>query len=121
MKTDVQPVSELIHEAARICDPDGHDDVVRSLLVAFEDDDRPALGVEDFAGELRGTLHGVDPEGDSPAGVMTAAVAAFLATQPEQADRPEATLRHAAKLWFSEDHPPQQVAGWLTEQGVETY
>ena len=77
MRTDIQTVAEVVREAAAICDADGHDDVVNSLYVRFEDDDRPALGVEDLRGELEGMLEVVDPEGDSSEAAMTAAVALF--------------------------------------------
>jgi hypothetical protein len=118
VRTDIQSVSEVVREAAAICDPDGHDDVVNSLRARFEDDDRPALGVDDLQGELRGMLEGVDPEGDSPAAQMTAAVATFLAASPAEADRGDAALRHAAKVWFGDD-PPEPVRDWLRDQGVE--
>ena len=118
MRTDIQTVSEVVREAASICDPEGHDDVVNSLFARFEDDDRPALGVDDLRGELEGMLEGVDPEGDSPAAQMTAAGAAFLATSPAEADRGDAALRHAAKMWFGDD-PPEPVQDWLRDQGVE--
>jgi hypothetical protein len=118
VRTDIQTVSEVVREAASICDPEGHDDAVNSLFARFEDDDRPALGVEDLRGELEGMLEGVDPEGDSPAAQMTAAVATFLATSPAEADRGDAALRHAAKMWFGDD-TPQPVEDWLRGRGVE--
>ena len=49
-----------------MCDPASADDAVTAFVIAFEDDDRPAPGVDDLEGELRGTLRGVDAEGDSP-------------------------------------------------------
>jgi hypothetical protein len=118
VRTDIQTVSEVVREAAAICDPEGHDDVVNSLFARFEDDDRPALRVDDLRGELEGMLEGVDPEGDSPAAQMTAAMALFLSTSPAEADRGDAALRHAAKTWFGDD-PPEPVADWLRDRGVE--
>ena len=118
MRTDIQTVSEVVREAAAITDPDGHDDAVNSLFARFEDDDRPALGVEDLRGELAGMLEGVDPEGDSPAAQVTAAVALFLSTSPAEADRPEAALREGTKTWFG-DHPPEPVRDWLRDNGVD--
>ena len=42
MQTDTPTVSEVVHEAAGLTDPDGHDDAIASMLTAFEDDDREA-------------------------------------------------------------------------------
>ena len=118
METDIKTVSELVRHAAAICDPDGQDDVVASIYTRFEDDDRPAFGVDDLRGELRGMLDGVDPEGDSATAAMTAAVATFLATQPGQADKPEVAMREGARL-FWQGEPPEPIRDWLADEGVE--
>jgi hypothetical protein len=118
VRTDIQPVSELVREAAAVCDPASADDAVTAFVIAFEDDDRPALGVEDFAGELRGTLEGIDPEGDSPAAAMTAALASFFATQPQHIEKPDPPLANAARAWFHRD-PPEPVADWLRDHGAD--
>ena len=119
MRTDIQTVSEVVREAAATCDPAGHDDAVSSLVARYEDDDRPALGVDDLRGELKGMLEGLDPEGDSTAAGMTAAVATFIATSPAEAGDRETVLRHAARMWFGED-APEPVRAWLRGQGAET-
>jgi hypothetical protein len=118
LKTDIQTVSEVVREAAATCDPDGRDDAVNSLVARFEDDDRPAPGVDDLRGELKGMLEGLDPEGDSTAAEMTAAVATFISTSPADAGDREGVLSHAGRMWFGDD-PPEPVRAWLRDRGVE--
>src|SRR3954454_1055263 len=133
MQTDSPTVSEVVHEAVGLTDPDGHDDAIASMITAFEDDDRPARGVEDIAEVFGSTARGVDPEGDSPGARVTAAVATFLATSPEGGDdrgggpppaappspatppgggdaRP-ATLRVAVRTAYGDD-VPEPVLEW---------
>jgi hypothetical protein len=118
VKTDTEPLSEIVREAAATCDPKSGDDAVTALVVSFEDDDRPAVGVEDLEGELRSTLRGIDPEGDSTPAEMTAALALFIATSPEAANQREDALVHAARTWFHGE-PPEPVADWLRERGAD--
>src|SRR5437870_2715299 len=118
MQTDTPTVSEVVHEAVGMTDPDGHDDAIASLVTAFEDDDRPARGVEDIAEVLGSTAQGMDPEGDSPGARVTAAVAAFLATAPEGGDDRQGTLRVAVRTAYG-DEVPEPVAEWLREEGVD--
>jgi hypothetical protein len=117
MQTDTPTVFEVVHEAAGMTDPDGHDDAIASLLRAFEDDDRPARGVEDIADVLGSTVRGVDPEGDSPGARVTAAVATFLATSPEGGDDRESTIRVAVRTAYG-DEVPEPVVDWLRDEGV---
>jgi hypothetical protein len=118
MHTDTPTLSEVVHEAVGLTDPDGHDDAIAALLAAFEDDDRPARGVEDVAEVLGSTARGIDPEDDSPAVRVAAAVAAFLATSPEGGDDRASTLRVAVRTAYGDD-VPAPVLEWLREDGVE--
>jgi len=118
MPNDAPTVYEVVHEAVAMTDPDRHDDAIEELLLAFEDDDRPARGVDDIAEILGSTANGVDPEGDSPAVRVAAAVAAFLATNPDGGDDRTATLRLAARTAYR-DEVPEPVVEWLRDEGVE--
>ena len=112
-------VSEVVKEAVALCDPDGVDEACSQLLLAFEDDDRAAIGLGDtLAEELRTSADGLDPEHDSPAVEVAAAVAAFLATDPSGGSGDEATIREAARIAWGDD-PPPHVADWLADQGVD--
>lgn len=112
-------VSDVVRRAAALVDPDGGDDVVRELLLAYEDDDRAAVGLSDgLREELRGTVEGLDPEATSGAAAVVAATASFLATQPEGGSDGDATVREAVRVaWHGE--PPGHVAAWLADHGID--
>ena len=114
----IPTVSEVVRDAAAITDPDGGEVAVTALVESFEDDDRPTTASEDLAGELLETARAIDPEGDDPAAMATAAAAAWLATNPTQSEHGEHVLRESARLVF-DGEPPQPVALWLAARGVE--
>ena len=118
MHTETPTVYEVVDKAVAMTDPDGHDDAIVELLESFEDDDRPARGIEDIAEVLGSTAQGVDPEGDSPGVRVAAAVAAFLATKPEGGDDRKSTMRVAVRTAYGDD-VPEPVAEWLRDEGVE--
>jgi hypothetical protein len=118
MQTDTPTMSEVVHEAVGLTDPDGHDDAIASILTAFEDDDRPAHGVDDVGELLGSTARGIDPDDESPGVRVAAAVAAFLATTPEGGDDRVATLRVAVRAAYGDD-VPEPVAEWLRAEGVD--
>ena len=111
-------VSEVVRGAVALVDPDGHDAIAPELQLAFEDDDRAASGLGgSLWDELRSTVEGLDPEGDSGAAALAAAVAFFLSTQPGGGSDDAATFREAVRVAWEGD-PPPQVAAWLADQGV---
>lgn len=117
--SDIQTVSQVVRRAVALCDPDGQDGAVVALLEAFEDDDRPAIGLgESLNEELRTSAEGIDQDGDDPAVHVAAAVATFLATQPRGGADEDATLREAARLRWGAD-APEPVRDWLADRGVE--
>jgi len=116
VETDVPTVSETVRRAAAICDPAGEDPAVIELLERFEDDDRPARSPDAF-GALARQETVADPFADSPAAAMTAACAAWLATNLEHSDDRVRVLTEASRVAFDGD-PPPHVAAWLESQGV---
>ena len=121
MENDVSTVTvaQLVHQGVALCDPGGADEAASQLLLAFEDDDRPAAGLGDgFREELRTTVGGLDPEHASGAASMAAAVAFYLSTKPAGGSDGDATIREAARVTWG-DSPPEHVSGWLAAQGVE--
>lgn len=114
----IPTVSEVVRDAAAICDPDGSEAAVTALFESFEDDDRPATASEDLAGELLETVRAIDGEGDDPAALAAAAAATWLATNPGQADNGDHVLREGARLVF-EGQPSEPLAEWLAARGVE--
>lgn len=113
-------VSEVVREAAAICDPQGSETAVTALFEGFEDDDRPATAAEDLAGELLETVRAIDSEEDDPAALAAAAAAAWLATNPAQAGNGngDRILREGVRLLFSGE-PPQPLEAWLEQRGVK--
>ena len=112
-------VSSVVQRAVALCDPQGTDEACSQLLLAYEDDDRPAVGLtETLAEELRTTVDGLDPEHDSAAAEVAAAVATFLASDPHGGSDGDTTVREAARIAWG-GSPPQHVADWLAAQGVD--
>jgi hypothetical protein len=114
----IPTVSEVVRDAAAICDPDGTAPAVTALFEGFEDDDRPATASEDLAGELLETARAIDGEGDDPAALATVAAAAWLATNPGQADNGDHVLREGVRLVFA-GQPPQPLADWMAARGLD--
>jgi hypothetical protein len=84
-REQIGSVAEVVREAAAIVDPDGADGAIAALVEIYEDDDRPATAVEDLLGTLMATAEGIDLEGDEGGVEVSAAAAAWLATNPGQA------------------------------------
>ena len=114
----IPTVSEVVRDAAAITDPSGSDDAIVAFFESFEDDDRPTTAVEDLEEVLLSTARGIDPEGDDPAALGTAAAAFWLATNPSQAHEGDHVLREGVRLVFK-GSPPEPVVEWLAARGVE--
>ena len=116
----IQSVSEAVREAAAITDPDGADGAITALYEIYEDDDRPATAVEDLLGTLIATAEGIDLEGDEGGVEVTAAAAAWLATNPAEANGHERdhVVREGVRIAYR-GKPPVQVESWLQIHGIE--
>jgi hypothetical protein len=122
MPTEPQPLTlaQLVHRAAEVTDPDGADEDVLELAQRFEDADWPVSGIlegiEQRMAEAAGTL---DPQEDSPGLQMTVAVSVYLAHRRDEVERdPHDILRMAVRAEY-DGHPPEDVANWLDQLGVE--
>src|SRR5215203_1682717 len=99
-------LSEIVRRAAEVTDPGN--DLVEDLQQRIEDTD------ERIAEEVGR----IDPEGDDPVLVMTAAVAVYLAHRRDELDAPrDELLRLAVRAEF-DGSPPDDVSGWLAAEGV---
>jgi hypothetical protein len=107
-------LSDLVREAGTIADPDGTDDAVTEFVTRYEDADEP---VRALLGNLEERVaFGADEE---PAVVMAQAVVLYLAHRLDEVDDdPAEILRLAARAEFS-GHPPEPVARWLEEVGIQ--
>ena len=112
-------LADVVHRAAEVADPEGHNDGVSDLLRRFEDRDEPVTAERDVALEIAEAKGAIDPQDEDPVVVAMAAVATYLAFRRTEMERDrEELLRLAARSEF-DGHPPQPVADWLSQQGVE--
>jgi hypothetical protein len=121
MPTEPAPVtlSQVVHRAVEVCDPDG-DEGLEDLLERFEDDDEPLSSTSAEIAEQRiaEVVGELDPQEEDPAVTMAGAVATYLAyRRDEVGDAPVDLLTLAARAEF-DGHPPDVVRGWLAERGV---
>src|SRR3954468_19098608 len=122
MPTEPAPVtlSQVVHRAVEVCDPDG-DEGLEDLLERFEDDDEPLSSTSAQIAEQRITeaVGALDPQEEDAAVTMAGAVATYLAyRRDEVADDPVAILTRRARA-ECEDRPPDAVRGCLADRGVE--
>ena len=107
-------VADLVREATAIVDPTGRDPAVVELARRFGDADEPVRGVLDSLEQK--LAWGAD---EDPPVVMAQALVLYLAHRPEQIDDDEEDLlRLSARAEF-DGKPPERVATWLSERGVE--
>jgi hypothetical protein len=110
-------IFEVVHRAVEVTDPSGQYGV-GELLGAVEDVDEPVTAHEDVEQELAELKGRIDPQDEDPAVMMAIAVATYLAFRRDELDdEPADLLRLAARAEF-DGNPPDNVRGWLDEQGV---
>ena len=116
MQTDrtLISLSDLVHRATAIVDPNGADPAVVELLTRFEDADEPARGELDRLEER--LAWGAD---EDPPVVMAQAIVLYLAHRlDEVSDDGNELLRLAARAEFDGAAPPATIVAWLEERGV---
>jgi hypothetical protein len=108
---------QVVNRAVQVTDPSGEFGV-GDLLEYVEDNDEPVTAhadIEQYLAELKGR---VDPQDEDPAVVMAIAVATYLAFRRDEIDdEPADILRLSARAEF-DGNPPENVRGWLDQQGV---
>ena len=111
-------VFEVVQRAVAVCDPDGADELIAELLLAFEDRDEPVTALDaadraffETAERIQGALPGAGVQ-------MAAAVATYLAFRRDGiTGDDDDLLRLAARAEYN-DHPPDEIRGWLQNAGV---
>jgi hypothetical protein len=107
-------LSDLVRRASAIVDPNGDDPAVTELLARFDDDDEPVRGILDSLEER--LAWGAD---EDPPVVMAQAIVLYLAHRLDEFDDdPEEIMHLAARAEF-DGHPPEPVAEWLAERGID--
>jgi hypothetical protein len=114
----VPTLSEVVHRAVTVCDPEGDHEGLAQFLARFEDSDEPITAEADIEQRIAEGKGAIDPQDEDPAVVMAAAVATYLAfRRSELPDAREELLRLAARAEF-DGKPPPEVARWLEAEGV---
>jgi hypothetical protein len=109
----------LVHRAAEVSDPSGAEEGASELLRRFEDRDEPVgdpAAAEQVIAEAKGAI---DPQDEDPVAMMTAAVATYLAYRRDELNDDRVDLLVLAARAEFDGHPPEPVASWLAEQGLE--
>lgn len=111
-------LSQVVHRAVEVCDPDGNDTDLAAFFIRFEDADEPIAGLEDVEQRMAEAAGALDPQGEIASVQLAAAVATYLSFRRDEVDQdPEELLRLASRAEF-DGQPPPVVASWLEEQGV---
>jgi 3-hydroxy-3-methylglutaryl CoA synthase len=109
----------LVHRAAEVCDPSATEEGAAELLRRFEDRDEPVgdpAEAEQAIAEAKGAI---DPQDEDPVAMMTAAVATYLAYRRDEVDDERVDLLVLAARAEFDGKPPEPVASWLAEQGLQ--
>lgn len=116
MPTDRTLISlaDLVRSAAAMVDPDGVDAAVGEFATRHEDDDEPVRGVlESLEERIR---WGAD---EDPPVIIAQSLVLYLAHRLDEVESdPEELMRLAARAEFS-GKPPEAVADWLADLGVD--
>jgi hypothetical protein len=122
MPTEPEPVtlSEVVHRAVVVVDPDGNQGL-DDLLERFQDDDEPLSAVlADVARErIAEGVGALDPQEEDPAVQMAGAVATYLAYRRDELDEEPGTLLELAARAEYDGRPPANVRSWLADVGIE--
>jgi hypothetical protein len=112
-------LAEVVHRAVEVVDPDGTDPDVADLLLRFEDADEPVTAVADVEQRVAEGAGAIDPQQESGAIQVAAAVATYLAFRRDEVDEdPDETVRLAVRAEY-DGKPPEPVVDWLTLNGLE--
>jgi hypothetical protein len=123
MPTEPQPptLAEVVHRAVQVTDPEGGAESVAEYLRRFEDRDEPVTAIEDLETVAWEGVRRIDVDAEDvdPALTMTAAVVVHLGYKRSEIESPEDELLIRAARDEFDGRPPERVAGWLAERGVE--
>jgi hypothetical protein len=121
MPTEPQPatISDVVHRAVAVCDGTGTDAGLGELLERFEDADEPIGDPAVARGRIAEAVGELDPAGNDGALQLAGAVAIYLAyRRDELGGDPGELMRLAARAEYEGD-PPEPVAQFLADAGVQ--
>lgn len=108
-------LADAVHRAVEACD--SNDEALGLLVQSFEDADEPITAAGDV--ESRLAAAGLEDELTHPAVSVAIAAVAYLAHRRDMLDAPDEDLLRTAARARWEGNPPEPVAGWLAERGIE--
>ena len=109
---------QVVHRGVEVADPSGQFGV-GDLLQPVEDADEPVTSHRDIEQDLAELKGRIDPQDEDPAVMMAIAVATYLAFRRDEIDDDRQHLLRLAARAEYDGRPPDNVLGWLEEQGVE--
>ena len=109
---------QVVHRGVEVADPSGQFGVA-DLLQPVEDADEPVTGHRDIEQDLAELKGRIDPQDKDPAVMMAIAAATYLAFRRDEIDDDRQDLLRLAARAEYDGQPPNNVRGWLEEQGVE--
>jgi hypothetical protein len=120
MPTEPEPVtlSQVVHRAVEVCE-DSTSQGLDELLERFEDADEPITAIEDVEARLEREMGPVEFDEDDGALTMARAVIVYLAHRRDELDEDPAELLRLASRAEFHGQPPEHVARWLTQQGIQ--
>lgn len=121
MATEPEPLTlaDAVRRAVLACDPAGESPSAAEVLARFEDRDEPIAGIADVEERMAEEFGALDPQEEDPVVQMIRATTVYLAVKRTEAGAGhEELLRRAARAEYAGE-PPEAVAGWLTQRGVE--
>ena len=116
---DPPTLAEVVNRAVDVVDPFGRNDATADLFRRFEDRDEPVTAIGDVEQEIYEAKGALDPQDEDPVAMMAAAVATYLAFRRTEFERGRDELLALAARAEYDGKPPEPVASWLAEQGVE--
>lgn len=119
MDRQLVTLSQVVHRATEVVDPDGADPDVTEFFVRHEDDDRPVRGLAEIGDQLAESAGTIDPEQESGPLQVTVAVATYLAHRLDELEEdPDDLVRLAVRSEF-DGRPPASVANWLDLNSID--
>lgn len=117
MGTEPQTISvaDVVRRAVDACD--ANDEALVDLLERFEDADEPVTVVDDIERRLTEADGGDDLA--HPAVTMAIATAVYLAHRRDMVDASDEDLLRTAARSEWDGNPPESVASWLADRGIE--
>jgi hypothetical protein len=113
-------LAEAVRQAVDAVDPAGRNDGLADLELRFEDRDEPLSAVQPVLAQTLAEERGkIDPQSEDGAVELAVAVVTYLAYRRDEAgEEREELLRLTINAEF-DGKPPETVADWLGEEGLE--